>query len=184
MLEEASWRASPTTGVLVRDGNEFRFTIRVDDDEARVRAAEQVARQLEALGIRANVASTTFSVLRRDFLQERKYDAAVAGWDQGSDPDPYFGWHSSQMGTAGLNLANFADIVADSLIAQGRTTHDPEVRKEAYRQFQEVWTELEPSVVLAYPRYIYVHPESMEGVPEGAIFAAPLRFADVHLWRR
>jgi peptide/nickel transport system substrate-binding protein len=130
------------------------------------------------------VASTTFSVLRRDFLQERKYDAAVAGWDQGSDPDPYFGWHSSQMGTAGLNLANFADIVADSLIAQGRTTHDPEVRKEAYRQFQEVWTELEPSVVLAYPRYIYVHPESMEGVPEGAIFAAPLRFADVHLWRR
>jgi peptide/nickel transport system substrate-binding protein len=184
LLEEAGWRASPTTGVLVRDGNEFRFTIRVDDDEARVRAAEQVARQLEALGIRANVASTTFSVLRRDFLQERKYDAAVAGWDQGSDPDPYFGWHSSQMGTAGLNLANFADIVADSLIAQGRTTHDPEVRKEAYRQFQEVWTELEPSVVLAYPRYIYVHPESMEGVPEGAIFAAPLRFADVHLWRR
>jgi peptide/nickel transport system substrate-binding protein len=184
LLEEAGWRASPTTGVLVRDGNEFRFTIRVDDDEARVRAAEQVARQLEALGIRANVASTTFSVLRRDFLQERKYDAAVAGWDQGSDPDPYFGWHSSQMGTAGLNLANFADIVADSLIAQGRTTHDPEVRKESYRQFQEVWTELEPSVVLAYPRYIYVHPESMEGVPEGAIFAAPLRFADVHLWRR
>ncbi|MEX1103470.1 MAG: ABC transporter substrate-binding protein [Dehalococcoidia bacterium] len=184
LLTEAGWQASPTTGILVREGGEFRFTIRVDSDEGRLRAAEQVARQLETLGIRATVASTTFSVLRRDFLQERKYDAAVAGWDQGADPDPYFGWHSSQMGTAGLNLANFADIVADSLIAQGRTSQDFEVRKDAYRQFQEVWAELEPSVVLAYPRYIYVYPESMEGVPEGAIFAAPLRFADVHRWRR
>lgn len=183
LLEEAGWRTSPTTGILVREGSEFRFTIRVDDDAARLAVAEQVARQLEPLGIRATVVSTTFSVLRRDFLQERKYDAAIAGWEQGPDPDPYFGWHSSQMGTAGLNLANFADVVADSLIAQGRTTHDPEVRKDAYRQFQEVWTELEPSVVLAYPQYIYVHPESLEGVPEGAIFAAHLRFADVHRWR-
>lgn len=184
LLEEAGWETSPTTGILVREGGEFRFTIRVDNDEGRLRAAEQVAGQLEPLGIRATVVSTTFSVLRRDFLQERKYEAAIAGWDQGPDPDPYFGWHSSQMGTAGLNLANFADVVADSLIAQGRTSHDEEVRKDAYRQFQEVWGELEPSVVLAYPRYIYVHPKSMEGVPEGAIFAARLRFADVHRWRR
>ncbi len=183
LLGEAGWTPSPTTGILVREGSEFRFTIRVDDDAARLAVAEQVARQLEAIGIRATVASTTFSVLRRDFLQERKYDAAIAGWDQGPDPDPYFGWHSSQMGSAGLNLANFADVVADSLIAQGRTTHDPEVRKDAYRQFQEVWTELEPSVVLAYPQYIYVHPDSMEGIPEGALFAAHLRFADVHRWR-
>ena len=183
LLAEAGWRPSPTTGILVREGSEFRFTLRVDNDPARVAIAGEVARQLEPLGIRATVVSTTFSVLRRDFLQERKYDAAIAGWDQGPDPDPYFGWHSSQMGTAGLNLANFADVVADSLIAQGRTSQDMEVRKDAYRQFQEVWAELEPSVVLAYPQYIYVHPDSLEGAPEGPIFAAPLRFAEVHTWR-
>ncbi len=183
LLEEAGWRASPTTGILVRDGSEFRFTLRVDNDPVRVAVAGEVARQLEPLGIRATVVSTTFSVLRRDFLQERKYDAAIAAWEQGPDPDPYFGWHSSQMGAAGLNLANFADVVADSLIAQGRTTQAMDVRKDAYRQFQEVWAELEPSVVLAYPQYIYVNPDSLEGVPRGAIFAAPLRFAEVHKWR-
>lgn len=183
LLEQAGWKASPTSGILVREGSEFRFTLRVDNDPVRVAVAGEVARQLEPLGIRATVVSTTFSVLRRDFLQERRYDAAIAGWDQGPDPDPYFGWHSSQMGTAGLNLANFADVVADSLIAQGRTSQDMEVRKDAYRQFQEVWAELEPSVVLAYPQYTYVHPDSLEGVPEGPIFAAPLRFADVHKWR-
>ena len=182
LLAEAGWRPAPTTGILVREGGEFRFTLRVDNDPVRVAVAGEVARQLEPLGIRATVVSTTFSVLRRDFLQERKYDAAIAGWDQGPDPDPYFGWHSSQMGTAGLNLANFADVVADSLIAQGRTNQDMDVRKDAYRQFQEVWAELAPSVVLAYPQYIYVHPGSLKGVPKGAVFSASLRFADVHKW--
>jgi peptide/nickel transport system substrate-binding protein len=149
-----------------------------------VAVANEIARQLEPLGIRATVASTTFSVLRRDFLQERKYDAALAGWDQGPDPDPYFGWHSSQTGTAGLNLANYSDVVADSLIAKGRTTTDREVRKDAYRQFQEVWSEQAPSVVIAYPRYTYVHSAAVKIPPLGILFSAALRFSEVHRWKQ
>jgi len=144
----------------------------------------EIARQLETVGIRATVASTTFAVLRRDFLQERKYDAAVAGWDQGPDPDPYFGWHSSQMGTAALNLANFQDIVADSLIALGRTNGDIEVRRDAYRQFQEVWQELTPSVILLYPEYTYILTDALSGAKFGVLFTASQRFADIHTWKR
>ncbi|MEO6397502.1 MAG: peptide ABC transporter substrate-binding protein, partial [Tepidiformaceae bacterium] len=170
LLEEAGWKAHPTTGILVKDGGEFRFTIRTDNDPARVLLATEVAGQLEALGIRATVASTTFSVLRRDFLQERQYEAALAGWDQGADPDPYFGWHSSQLGTAGLNLANFEDTVSDELIAKGRTTNDVEVRKDAYQQFQDVWAERAPSLVLAYPRFLYAHADSLKGITQGVLF--------------
>lgn len=183
LLDEAGWKPHATTGILVREGAEFRITIRTDNDTLRVAVANEIARQLQQLGIRATVASTTFSVLRRDFLQERKYDAAVAGWDQGPDPDPYSGWHSSQMGTAGLNLANFADVVADSLIAKGRTDSDIEVRRDSYRQFQEVWQELTPSVVIAYPRYTYAHPSAIKGLKPGVLFSASLRFADIHRWK-
>jgi peptide/nickel transport system substrate-binding protein len=184
LLDDAGWKAHPTTGILVKEGQEFRFTIRTDTDPLRVAVANEIARQLEPLGIRATVASTTFSVLRRDFLQERKYDAALAGWDQGPDPDPYFGWHSSQTGTAGLNLANYSDVVADSLIAKGRTTTDREVRKDAYRQFQEVWSEQAPSVVIAYPRYTYVHSAAVKIPPLGILFSAALRFSEVHRWKQ
>ena len=183
LLEEAGWKAHPTTGILVKDGGEFRFTIRTDNDSARVQLATEVAQQLEPLGIRATVASTTFAVLRRDFLQERQYEAALAGWDQGADPDPYFGWHSSQMGTAGLNLANFEDIVSDELIAKGRTTNDMEVRKDAYQQFQDVWAEQSPSVILGYPKSLYAHTDSLKGVTQGVLFTAAQRFYDVQKWR-
>ncbi len=184
LLGEAGWVANPTTGILARQGSEFRFTIRVDNDATRVAMAGEIARQLEQLGVRATVASTTFSVLRRDFLQERRYEAAVAAWEQGPDPDLYFGWHSSQMGSAGLNLANFEDSVMDELIAQGRTARDPEVRLDSYGQLQDVWQELSPGIVIAYPTVVYVYPDSLENVSSGVLFTGSSRFTDVHTWRR
>ena len=182
LLDDAGWRPHPTTGILVNGGAEFRITIRTDNDPVRMAIASEVARQLEPLGIRATVASTTFSVLRRDFLQGRDYDAAIAGWAQGPDPDPYFGWHSTQTGAAGLNLANYADAVADELIAKGRTVNDVEVRKDAYRQFQEVWEEKSPSVVLAYPQYLYAHSDAIQGMQFGVLSSGADRFVNVYKW--
>ena len=182
LLAEAGWKEDPSTHILVRNGAEFRFTIRTDDDPTRVAVANEVARQLEPLGIRTVVASTAFSVLRNDFLQSRKYDAAVASWAQGADPDPYFGWHSSQIGPAGLNLANFSDSVADTLIAKGRTSTEKDVRVSVYQQFQQIWQQTAPSVVLAYPGYLYAYSSSIKGVQLGVLFTSSLRFANIQGW--
>lgn len=183
LLDQAGWKAHPATGILVKEGTEFRFTIRTDNDPVRVAVAGEIAKELEKAGIRATVASTVFSVLRRDFLQERRYDAALVGWDQGADPDPYFGWHSSQMGAAGLNIANFADVVADELIAKARTSPDEEVRSEQYRQFQEVWEELSPSLVVAYSEYVYAQATAVKLPPLGVLFDPASRFSMVHRWK-
>lgn len=184
LLEEAGWVPNPTSGVLAREGSEFRFTIRVDNDPVRVAVADAIADQLEPLGIRANVVSTTFSVLRRDFLQERNYEAAIAGWEQGPDPDMYFGWHSSQLGSAGLNLANFEDAVIDELITRGRVAAEEGVRLDSYAQIQEVWQVLMPGVVVAYRHYQYVHTRALDDVTAGVLFTPSSRFVDVHKWRR
>jgi len=184
LLDDAGWTLNAATGVRTREGIELRFTIRTDNDAQRTGLATEVARQLEPLGIRANVASTTFLVLQRDFLRERRYDAAIAGWDQGPDPDPYFGWHSSQLGTAALNLANFRDVINDELIATARVAEDVEVRKDLYRQVQDRWAELAPSAVLLYPQYLYAVRGTVAG-PEPVLLVTPAsRFYNVHLWTR
>ncbi len=184
LLDEAGWELHATSGTRVRLGSEFRLTIRTDTDPRRLAVAQAIAAQLEPLGIRANVASTSFPVLRRDFLQERRYEVAVAGWDQGADPDPYFAWHSSQMGTAGLNIANYSDPVADRLIEEARRTADMSVREDMYYQFQEIWDRTAPSIVIAYPRFTYIRSDRIEGGVPGFLPAPHLRFTNIHEWRR
>ena len=186
LLDEAGWAINPQSEVRTREGTEFRFTIRTDNDPDRVAVATEIARQLEAAGIRATVASTTFLVLQRDFLSTRRYDAAVVGWDQGADPDPYFGWHSSQKGSASgaLNVAQFEDIVVDELIATARTSTDVVVRKTLYRQFQQKWRELTPSVVLLYQQNLYVLRKSLDGPAPGTLATPAQRFSTIHLWKR
>lgn len=71
----------------------------------------------------------------------------------------------------------------DELIAKARTTSDIEVRREQYRQIQEKWEDLAPSVVLAYPRYVYVHTTALKGFTPGVLFTPAQRFLDVHKWR-
>jgi peptide/nickel transport system substrate-binding protein len=184
LLDEAGWVLDPQTGVRTREGIEFRFTIRTDNDPQRTAMAGMVAQQLEELGLRATVASTTFLVLARDYLRERRYDAALIAWDQGADPDPYTGWHSSQLGTAGLNLANFQDVIADELMAAARTTNDVVVRTDLYRQFQERWEELAPSAPLLYPQFLYVTRGTIEGIEPVMLVTPASRFYNVHLWTR
>ncbi|MDZ7727058.1 MAG: ABC transporter substrate-binding protein [Dehalococcoidia bacterium] len=184
LLEEAGWEQRATLPVRVRLGSEFRITIRTDNDPVRAAIAEEIARQLEPLGIRANVATTSFSVLRRDYLQERRYEAALTGWQQGIDPDPYFGWHSSQMGSAGLNIANYSDAVADRLIEEARRQNGPAVRSDMYIQFQEIWQRNAPSAVIAYPGYVYLQRDTIDPSLPAMVSARSLRFIDIHLWRR
>ena len=184
LLAEAGWVQSPGSGILTREGQEFRFTIRVDNDPARFAMANSIANQLTPLGIRASVASTTFTVLNLDYLVPRRYEAALATWEQGADPDMYFGWHSSQMGTAGLNLGNFEDPVTDELIAKGRTSADTETRKDSYRQVQEIWRDLVPGVIIAYAHSVYAIPESLKNVEPGVLVNGASRFTDVQKWRQ
>jgi len=184
LLAAAGWRPHPTTGSLVKEGAEFRITIRTDNDPVRIAVAEAIARQLDEIGIRATVASTTFAVLRRDFLQQRRYEAALAGWHQGADPDPYFAWHSTQMGTAGLNIANFSDAVVDRLIETARTSLDGNIRTDMYRQLQEVWQEGVPSAIICYPRYTYLIRSGIDAKVPDLLAAPSERFAFISEWSR
>ena len=182
LLDDAGWTRHAATGIRTRSGQEFRITIRTDDDPLHLALGSLIARQLDRVGIKVTVAGTTFTVLRTEYLQTRAYEAAIVAWDQGADPDPYFGWHSSQLGAAGLNIANYSDIESDAVVERGRESSDPGVRADMYRQFQDIWAEEAPSVILGYPRYAYVLPGDANAVVFSNLVAPSQRFAEIHRW--
>jgi len=181
LLEEDGWQIS-SRGVLEKEGEELRLTILTDDDPERVAIGQEIAQQLRAIGVDASLQSPAGSELVRDFLLPRHFQAVIYGWDQGYDPDPYPAWHSSQAQERGFNLAGYSDENMDRVLSQARQTSDLEQRKALYREFQQIFAEEVPSILLFYPVYNYFIDKEVKGVSLGVLFEPASRFANVHEW--
>ena len=88
-------------------------------------------------------------------LGKRTFDAALIGWEQTGDPDPYPLWHSTQAEGGGQNYSGWDNPEADTLMEQARAITDPAVRRQLYARFQEIFMADLPGLPLYYPVYTY-----------------------------
>lgn len=182
ILDEAGWKLPEGAQVRQRDGVELRVTLMTDQDPLRGAIADDIAKQLQKVGIEASVVRQASTNLVRDFLIPRAYQAAIFGWDPGPDSDPYPAWHSSQAAGNGRNLAAYANSNADKLMEEGRQTADSEKRRELYYSFQEMFLKDAPSIFLFYPVYTYFVSDEIKDVQPGTLFFTSSRFNNVHEW--
>ena len=180
LLEEAGWKMTDDGG-RQKEGEELRVDLMTDKDPLRIELAEEIASQLEEVGIQVTVASQDSGDLR-ELLIAHQYQAAVFGWDPGPDPDPYPTWHSSQVGPEGRNLASYQSEDADRVIEEARQTTDLDKRQALYYTFQQKFLEDVPSVLLYYPVFTYFVAEDVQDVELGTLFQTSSRFANVTLW--
>ena len=66
------------------------------------------------------------------------------------DPDQYPFWHSTQAGNVGGSTSE----KLDKLLEDGRTTLDQTERKTIYHEFQRVFAEELPAIVLFHPQHV------------------------------
>ncbi|MBM3139915.1 MAG: peptide ABC transporter substrate-binding protein [Chloroflexi bacterium] len=184
---EALWAASgwrrDEAGVRAFGGRRLLLELVTNADPHRETLARAVAAQLERWGVQVQVAPVPTVQLLQRRLVPRIYQVALFGWEAAPDPDPYGGWHSSQITTQGRNIAAFQDRTADALLEAARTTLDLSERRDLYARFGALFQEQAPSLVLYYPSRTYLHPAGLEGLTDGLLFSPASRFRDVHEWR-
>jgi peptide/nickel transport system substrate-binding protein len=181
LLAESGWHLD-SAGVLAKEGRELSLALLTDSDPDRIAIGHEIAQQLRAIGVDTTLQAQAGSELVRDFLLPRRFQAVIYGWDQGYDPDPYPAWHSSQVQEQGLNLAGYADPTVDQLLSEARQTSDLEQRKALYKEFQQIFAEQVPSILLFYPVYNYFIDKDVKGVSLGVLFEPASRFANVQEW--
>ena len=181
LLAENDWRIN-SRGVLQKGGMELHLDVLTDDDPERVTIGLEIADQLRAVGVDASLQSQAGSDLVHNFLLPRRFQAVIYGWDQGYDPDPYPAWHSSQVQERGFNLAGYADQSVDRILSEARQTSNVEERKALYREFQQIFAEKVPSILLFYPVYNYFVAKEVRGISLGVLFEPASRFTNVHQW--
>lgn len=194
LLSEAGWRTPTHLSVIMGDtdreydqsvrekeGVRLAFTLLTDDDPLHVELAKEIARQWEAIGVKA-VPRAIGSGLVRDFLIPREFEALLIDLELHGDPDPYPLWHSTQANAEGQNYAGFVSYEVDKLLEEARCTTDSGRRAELYHRFQEIFAEEVPSLLLYYPIYTYAVDEKVKGVQLGPLGDPSDRFRNVTEW--
>jgi peptide/nickel transport system substrate-binding protein len=193
LLEEAGWvLPDPTELSLIesssdevqprtKHGESLEFTLLASDVPDRVALAYAIARQWAEIGVRVEVEAVSLSELMEEHLRPRNYDAALVQWQVRTDPDPYPLWHSTQA-ESGQNYGGFVDRDADEAIEVARMITDHGRRAELYAQFQEVFAERVPAILLYQPVYTYGVDARVRNVQIGPMPDPSGRFRTVAQW--
>ena len=163
LLAEAGWKEKE--GVLVKDGKPFEFTVLTNaGNEARAKTAAILQQNLAEVGIRMKIRTVEWAAFINEFIDKRKFDAVILGWNITPDPDQFDIWHSSKTGPKELNHVGFANPEVDRLLDEGRGTFDLEKRKKAYFRIQEILAEEQPYVFLFVPEALPVVRNRFRGI--------------------
>ncbi len=183
MLDNAGWRDTNGDGIRDRDGRPFEFKLTTTDEPTRVAVANMLARQWEQLGIKVNVNVVTPAAFHDNYLKPRNFDAALYGWNTpDSDPDPYAQWHSTQI-KGGQNYSGWANKDADRLLEEARHTPDAAARASLYRDFQALFAEELPALLLYHGVYEYAVDPQVRNVQVGSVLLDPHdRLQTVQQW--
>jgi peptide/nickel transport system substrate-binding protein len=152
LLDEAGWVDSDGDGIRAKDGQALAFELLSSDDPDRVSVAEVVSQQWQQVGVSATVEVVGAGLGER--LAQRDFDAALAEVLLTGDPDPYPLWHFSQI-EGGQNYAGWNHDEASMLLEEGRAITNQGRRSDFYYEFQQIFAEEVPSIILFYPVYTY-----------------------------
>ena len=178
LLAEAGWLPGPD-GLLVREGQPFRFTLLTNQGNAvRIQTAEIIQRRLREVGIDVRLHVVEWTAFLNSFIRKRDFEAVILAWSIGVDPDQYNIWHSSQVRPDELNHISYANPEVDRLLEAGRQTCDEEARKRIYGELQARLAEDQPVVFLFVSEILTAVAARIRGVEPAP---AGLRY-NLHEW--
>ena len=158
LLKEAGWVDTDNDGILEKNGKKFEFMLMTNQGNKPRELVTQIIQQnLKKLGIKVNIRIIAWSSLINEFIDKKKFDAIVMGWQLSPDPDVFDIFHSSKTAEKEYNFVSYKSPEVDRLLVEGRTTYDLEKRKKAYNKIHEIIADDLPYV------FIYV-PESLVAV--------------------
>jgi ABC-type transport system substrate-binding protein len=148
--------------------------------EIYAEVARIIQEQWRKIGVEVNIDILEAGGFQQK-LNERDYDLLIFGQNLGYNLDAYPYWHSSQAKKDGLNLSQFKNFVADSLLEKARL-EDEEARKDTLSQLQEIISNEVPAVFLYSPTYFTAVSRDVQHPPFKELATISDRLANISQW--
>ena len=152
LLKEAGWEDTDGDGILDKDGRPFRFTILTNmGNTLRMNTATIIQWKLAKIGIKVDIKVLEWSTFVNEFIDKRRFEAVILGWQISPDPDQFDIWDSKKTKEKEFNFVSYSNPEVDALLEKGRRTYNIEERKKAYFRIQEILAEDLPYIFLYVP---------------------------------
>ncbi len=179
LLDTAGWVDTDGDGTRDNGGVPFQFKLLVSGNPIQARVAESIARQWQQAGVGVTVEAVGDELSAR--LQDHQFEAALIQVELFGDPDPYRFWHQSQI-DAGQNFGGWDNSAASQDLEQGRTVLNKADRVKYYYDFQRIFADELPALILYYPAYTYALRDTVKNVQLGSIITPADRFRNISAW--
>jgi peptide/nickel transport system substrate-binding protein len=147
------------------------------------RAAGEIKRQWEDIGIDVTIKTADRDELQQSYMRPRHFEMLLYGVNIGSDPDVYSYWHSTQAKDPGVNLSGYSSNDADRALEAGRIKSDPAVRQGKYEAFLKAWDADAPAAVLYETAFVYAARSEVSGIGDARRLVVPSdRYYGVERW--
>lgn len=181
LLDEAGWiLPARSDGVRRKEGQRLAFTLLTSSEPERTGVAQMLAEQWSAVGVTVTV-ETASALEVREALENRDFEAILIHLALPGDPDPYPFWHETQV-EDGQNYAGFAHRRISEIVEQARVIAKRERRQELYYEFQEIFAQEVPALLLYVPVYTYGVDERIRNVQIGPLMHPSDRFRTISEW--
>ncbi len=182
ILDSAGWTVDPKTSLRRKKTQDLALTMYTNDMEMNSKAAQNLADQYRALGIKISLNVVPTKNLTENNIRSRNFDILLFAQKFNTDPDPFLFWHSSQIKDPGLNLTGFNNPAADKLIAEARTTTDQKVREQKYLEFDKLFSQNIPAIFLDQTIYVYALDKNIKNVNLHKLYDSSQRMYDLPSW--
>lgn len=175
--------AAPEDTIRSKNDVQLKFTLTYPDDETHKAIAEAIQSDWLKINIQADLEAVPYPQLIGQQLKDRSYQAALVDLNlsRSPDPDPYPFWDQVQA-TGGQNYSQWDNRMASEYLEQARVTTDIAERTRLYRNFQIIFNDEQPAILLYYPVYSYGVSHQVQGIRMGALFDTSDRFATILDW--
>lgn len=186
ILRAGGWKINEENGLWEKKSGDstiaLTFSVATVNSPEFQDIAEYLKSSWESLGVVVDIKKFEQSDLTQTVIRPRTYEALLFGTEVGRELDLYSFWHSSQRNDPGLNVALYANITTDSILAEARTTNNFEDRESAYQRFVEEINAEVPAIFLFVPTFTYVLPPEIIGVSLTGVAHPSERFSSIREW--
>lgn len=179
LLAEAGWTDTDGDGILDKDGKPFSFTLVTNQgNKRRGDTAIEMQADFKKIGVDMQV-DTKESNTFFDRVEDRQYEAFLAGWSAGLfiDPTPIWGSETEEKPRP-YNHVLYSNPEVDALIEQGLNTPDP-------REAGPIWQDLQAKIYADQP-YLFLwwlnSPVAIHKRFEGEKINVLSPYQDLHEW--